>query len=470
MSTPGSSIFQAPMQKSVYDTDQNNIVDDAESAAGLDVGGANEVLASALQFAEAMDQGVAQADNPIFTDLIIGVAGVGVDYKITFDGENNDGIITFNEGSNRFEIDSTVEIVNTSPEFRLKNSTAEDIDGGRESILRFRGIQSGAEETTLAMIRAQHEGAVDDEKGELIFYTNDGSDGEIPTERLKIDSGGRAVFTGTVRIERDPPRFQLDNTTVEDTDGGRDSSIRFRGSSTSNGLETLAQIDGSHDGAADDAKGQLQISTYNSVGDVMTLAMTINSSQTVIFENDISDGTDQVSIADIKSAIERPFIVDIQAGAMVLDGTNPPEEESDYGTNVDKFMYWFDKTTEEIVYFQFRLPGDFDPSQNVVIEVKGQAKTADNNEAQWSLRHEAVATGEDFDDDAYTQLKSGDFVTNVTQDATDTALWAAVTGTTLGWAAGDMIYIKLSRVAIDDGTLVNGDYGLQHFHFEGVRL
>ena len=73
----------------------------------------------------------------------------------------------------------------------LKNETAEDTDGGRESIVTFQGTQSGNEITTLAQIQASHDGTSDDEKGDLIFKTNDGSDGASPTEAMRITSQQR---------------------------------------------------------------------------------------------------------------------------------------------------------------------------------------------------------------------------------------------------------------------------------------
>ena len=73
----------------------------------------------------------------------------------------------------------------------LKNETAEDTDGGRESIVTFQGTQSGNEITTLAQIQASHDGTSDDQAGDLIFKTNDGSDGASPTEHMRIDSEGK---------------------------------------------------------------------------------------------------------------------------------------------------------------------------------------------------------------------------------------------------------------------------------------
>ena len=70
----------------------------------------------------------------------------------------------------------------------LHNRTHEDTDGGRESIVTFKGEQSGGEISTLAQIQASHDGTSDDEKADLIFKTNDGSDGASPTEAMRIDS------------------------------------------------------------------------------------------------------------------------------------------------------------------------------------------------------------------------------------------------------------------------------------------
>jgi len=85
----------------------------------------------------------------------------------------------------------------TTPEVTIVNSTHEDTDGGREGKVIFKGQQSGGEETTLAEIQASHDGTSDDEKGDLIFKTNDGSDGASPTERLRIDSNG-SILTATL--------------------------------------------------------------------------------------------------------------------------------------------------------------------------------------------------------------------------------------------------------------------------------
>tara|TARA_R100001463_G_scaffold85055_1_gene139873 strand:+ start:136 stop:1149 length:1014 start_codon:yes stop_codon:yes gene_type:complete len=79
----------------------------------------------------------------------------------------------------------------------LKNETPEDTDGGRESIVTFQGTQSGSEISTLAQIQASHDGTSDDEKGDLIFRTNDGSDGASPTTAMIIDSAQNVGINAT---------------------------------------------------------------------------------------------------------------------------------------------------------------------------------------------------------------------------------------------------------------------------------
>jgi hypothetical protein len=90
-----------------------------------------------------------------------------------------------------------VTATDTTPEVTIINNTHEDTDGGREGKVIFKGQQSGGEESTLAEIQASHDGTADDEKADLIFRTNDGSDGASPTERVRIDSNG-SILTATL--------------------------------------------------------------------------------------------------------------------------------------------------------------------------------------------------------------------------------------------------------------------------------
>ena len=229
--------------------------------------------------------------------------GGGVDYTAT---NGSDVVLTSGAAADdivRFETFNEVSLVNnisTTPTFKtsatLKNDTEEDIEGGRESTLIFSGEQSGGEISTLAEIEASHDGTADDEKGDLIFRTNDGNDGTSPTERLRINSAGDMLFSSG------DPSLTIANTTHEDTEGGRESTIVFQGEQSGGEASTLAQIEAAHDGTSDDEKGDLIFRTNDgSDGASPTEAMRIDSGQNILIgksdaETTISGSTPSVQI------------------------------------------------------------------------------------------------------------------------------------------------------------------------------
>jgi len=113
----------------------------------------------------------------------------------------------------------------------LHNRTHEDTEGGRESILTFKGEQSGGEISTLAQIQASHDGTSDDEKADLIFKTNDGSDGASPTERMRIDSDGN------IGVNINAPSSMLHLF-----DGGTDTGITLQSKVQANATSSLTMM------------------------------------------------------------------------------------------------------------------------------------------------------------------------------------------------------------------------------------
>jgi len=95
-----------------------------------------------------------------------------------------------NVGIGETDPETLTEWSSTAPYLTLHNTTEEDIAGGRESKIIFKGEQSGGEETTLAIIEVSHDGTSDDEKGKVTISVNDGNDGAAPTERMRITSSG----------------------------------------------------------------------------------------------------------------------------------------------------------------------------------------------------------------------------------------------------------------------------------------
>ena len=183
------------------------------------------------------------------------------------------------------DVQGDITSTDTTPELILKNTSEEDTEGGREGKITFKGEQSGGEETTLAQIESAHDGTSDDEKGDLVFKTNDGNDGASPTERLRIDSAGDMLLSSP------DPSFTITNTTHEDTDGGRESTIVFKGEQSGGELSTLAEIEASHDGTADDEKGDLIFKTNDgSDGASPTEVLRTNSAGNLLITSSDQNG------------------------------------------------------------------------------------------------------------------------------------------------------------------------------------
>ena len=116
-----------------------------------------------------------------------------------FDSNGNSYINGYgagNVGIGTVAPDTLFHVEGSGPYLTLENTATEDSDTGRESQIRFQGRQSGGEVSILAKIQGSHDSTGDDEKGDLIFYTNDGNDGAATTERMRIDSSGN-VGIGT---------------------------------------------------------------------------------------------------------------------------------------------------------------------------------------------------------------------------------------------------------------------------------
>jgi len=230
------------------------------------------------------------------------------------------------------DISGDITATDSTPELILKNTSEEDTEGGREGKITFKGEQSGGEETTLAQIESAHDGTSDDEKGDLIFKTNDGNDGAAPTERLRLDSAGDMLLSSP------DPSFTITNTTQEDTDGGRESTIVFKGEQSGGELSTLAEIEASHDGTSDDEKGDLIFKTndgsdgasptermrIDSAGQTKITGagniLTVNAASGVAYQNFQENNTNRFFLATLNGADGLAFVdADGSAERMRID-------------------------------------------------------------------------------------------------------------------------------------------------------
>ena len=152
--------------------------------------------------------------------------------------------------------------------------------------------------------------------------------------------------------------------------------------------------------------------------------------------------------------------INLPAGSFDYPVTNPAPLDTDTGTNGSIKRHLFDDTTEEFIQGVFQIPADM-ASGTVTFEAWGYAKTADGNEIQLRFGYVSLAKSESWDT-AYVDKDSGDYVTDSTQDDLDYLSWTETTSN-LNFVAGEFVRFQISRIAIDDGTPLSGDWGLTSF-------
>jgi len=248
------------------------------------------------------------------------------------------------------DIRGDISATDATPEITLKNTTETDADGTRSGKITFKGEQSGGEESVLAQIQGSHDGASDDEKGDLIFKTNDGNDALAPTERLRINSAG------DVLVSSPDPSLTITNTTEEDSDGGREGTIVFKGEQSGGELSTLAEIEASHDGTADDEKGDLIFKTNDgSDGASPTERLRIDSAgKTTITVEGNGNALELIStdadasigpVLEFKRNSASPADND-QIGRIDMVGKNDADEDVDYVVYVNQIRDATDGTED----------------------------------------------------------------------------------------------------------------------------
>ncbi len=172
---------------------------------GVDIGFANwcsspKLVGLRLESLNRTGVRLGTLSHGVFVGLYFQALTTNIDY-----GSNTDTIVIgaydgFDRG-NDLQLSGDLSVLNASPDLLLQNITDEDADDGRESMVRFKGQQSGSEETTLATIVASHDGAADDEKGKLEFSTNDTNDGNTPTLQMTLNSVDMTLARGILALQ-----------------------------------------------------------------------------------------------------------------------------------------------------------------------------------------------------------------------------------------------------------------------------
>tara|TARA_R100000664_G_C2753896_1_gene141370 strand:+ start:348 stop:2168 length:1821 start_codon:yes stop_codon:yes gene_type:complete len=119
-----------------------------------------------------------------------------------------------------FTVGGELQIERETPYITLKNSTAENTDGGCESKIIFEDHTAA----DLALIEASHSGTSDDTKGKLIFSANNGST-LIPTLTL---TPNHAHLSGTLDVDDDTDATDATGETgALRTEGGASIALKL---------------------------------------------------------------------------------------------------------------------------------------------------------------------------------------------------------------------------------------------------
>lgn len=132
--------------------------------------------------------------------------------------------------------------IESDPELLLQNTDQEDNDGGRQSTIRHKGVQSGGEVSTLATVVASHDGAVDDQKGKYTISVNDGNDNDSPSAAYvlasgaltipgTISTGGDATVNGNIVVTGTVDGVDVATLNTNYTNHAAETSIHFAKSS-----------------------------------------------------------------------------------------------------------------------------------------------------------------------------------------------------------------------------------------------
>ena len=118
--------------------------------------------------------------------------------------------------------------------------------------------------------------------GDLVFRSRNA--GTASNENFRIKSSGNIIFTGKPATS---PIFEMINSDNEDTDTGRETSLRFSGFRSGGEAVNNAQISGHHAGSSDNDNGLMIFFTNNGSG--LDEKMRLNFDEIIINQN----GNDQ---------------------------------------------------------------------------------------------------------------------------------------------------------------------------------
>jgi len=100
------------------------------------------------------------------------------------------------------------------PTYIIKNDQDSNADGERETNIEFRGDKADATQTTLGQIEASHDGAADDYKSKVVFYSNDDGGANTLVSKLQLDADGVTVTSNDLIVSGNENSIKLVDTSA----------------------------------------------------------------------------------------------------------------------------------------------------------------------------------------------------------------------------------------------------------------
>ena len=259
--------------------------------------------------------------------------------------------------------------------------------------------------------------------------------------------GGEIVPETLTEWTHAQPYLTLHNSTHEDSDGGRESRLSFKGEQTGGEETTLARIEVSHDGAADDEKGKIVISTNDGDDtDTPTDHVKIDAAgNTYIGDGGTTNYTKIEPDGTIEFNGTATVWKDINLGSALLtkpaaSAPDTDEFKDEGGNDIGVETYAF--APGEKVSGNFELQHDYKEGSNFGFHVhfQGIAAPTGTDKVKWQLIYTVAKTGETLDA-ATTIVVEVDFDT---QYEFLRANFAEITGT--NFSIEDQFLFQLSRI------------------------
>jgi hypothetical protein len=155
---------------------------------------------------------------------------------------------------------------------------------------------------------------------------------EATADKFMLIAGSAGGSADNILIYNSSPTFTMENSTSEDTAGGRESNFVVKGLQSGSEESTLAKIEVSHDGSSDDQKGRILIYTNDGSDDAApTQRLKIDSAGLVT----VAGGLDIDGAVQIDSTV-----------TVGVDDTG--YDVKFFGDTASAYMLW-DTSTDDLV-------------------------------------------------------------------------------------------------------------------------